>query len=361
MHTIRKVLAAIKKADEMFSLIEPGDRIAVGFSGGKDSMVLLAALERYHHFAKKDFSYVAVYLDLGFPAGRPPYLQSFAAAIGARLVIKDASFVYDALSSHVRKGEGHHLPCSLCSRMKKAAICEAAHELGCNKVAFAHHLDDMVETFFMNAVHAAMLATFAPKMELTRNRITFIRPLVLAREDDIRRAAKEEGFPVPVRVCPSDGFTDREKTKNFLKEIYEKFPQSRENLASSLLDYRRFDLPFLQGSNLPSGLRLEAVSTKERALLLRKMPPKGTETYLVMDKGRVVGQCSLRKIEGHRYALLGFEAGRAARKEIVEHFEQELSRKSSPMVLELLGLSKAEKEALGYHKRPDGHYAKRLS
>ena len=359
MRTIRKILASIRKADETFNLIEKGDKIAIGFSGGKDSMALVAAFERYKHFAKKDFDYVAVYLDLGFPAGRPPYLEEFAARYHANLVIKDARFVYDALKAH-QKGEGHHLPCSLCSRMKKAAICEAAHELGCNKVAFAHHLDDAVETFLMNLFHGGMAQTFAPKMELTRNKITFIRPLVFAREKDIRRSAKEEGFPEAVKVCPADGFTERQKVKEFLTNVYEEFPQSEHNLALALLDFRRLELFFNQGESLPHG-RLEAVSTKERALLLPQKPPKEKgDTYIAYDEeGKLVGQISLIMLDAHRYALKGIHLPKAMRKEAIEHFEGVLRMKTSPMTLMVFGLSKEEKEALGYRKGPRGYY-KRL-
>ncbi len=359
VRTIRKILAAIRKADETFNLFEKGDKIAIGFSGGKDSMALLAALERYKHFAKKDFDYVAVYLDLGFPSGRPPYLEEFAASYRAKLIIKDARFVYDALTAH-RKDESHHLPCSLCSRMKKAAICEAAHELGCRKVAFAHHLDDAVETFVMNLFHGGMAATFSPKMELTRSGITFIRPLVFAREKDISRTAKEEGFPVAGKLCPADGFTERQKVKEFLKDVYEDFPQSEHNLALALLDYRRLALFFEQGESLPHG-RLEAVSTPQRALLLPYKPPRGTgDTYLVYDdKGKLAGQLTLEMLDAHRYAIRGIHLPQELRKEAIAHFEAVLRQKTSPMTLMLFGLRREEKEALGYKEGPRGFY-KRL-
>ncbi len=360
MHSIRKVLAAMRKADEDFLLFEKGDRIAIGFSGGKDSMVLLAALERYRRFAKKDFSYVAVYLDLGFPGGSPAYLAEFADRVGAPFVKKDAGFVYEALLSHVRPGEGHHLPCSLCSRMKKAAMAEAAHELRCNKVAFAHHLDDAVETFALNLFHAGMAATFSPKMELTRSRLAFIRPLVYAREEDIARTMKEEGFPTPVKVCPSDGITERTKVKGFLKEVYREFPQSEGNLALALTDYRRLDLFFEQGISLPSGYRLEAASTVKRALLLPHRPPRGTSlTYLCYEGRKIIGQLSLREIDAHVHVLEGIHLPKKARMEAICHFEALLRAKTSPMTLLLKGPPKDEKEALGYRKTPRG-YAKRL-
>ena len=173
------LLACIRKADFDYNLIENGDRILVGLSGGKDSMALVHVLNNYRKFKDKNFTFVAVFLDLGFSFPHRKEMEEYALKEGFELIIYDATTVAPILEAHREKGL---LPCSICSRMKKACINKAAHELKITKVAFAHHADDAIETLFMNMTYGGRVATFAPKMFLSNEKINFIRPFIYARE-----------------------------------------------------------------------------------------------------------------------------------------------------------------------------------
>ena len=242
MKAIRTILACLRKADQMFNLIEDGDKIALGISGGKDSLVLLQSMHLYRKFSHKNFEIIPITLDLGFPNFDPSKIKDFSATLGLDLIVNDSKDGYKILSIQKENMNLEHLPCSICSRMKKASINKVAKEHGCNKVAFAHHADDAIETLFMNQIFGARVATFSPKMELSNAEITFIRPLILCRESDIEKMVKEENLPVISSSCPADKFTSREDVKAILKGIYEQFPSAKENFLSMLTNYERFSL-----------------------------------------------------------------------------------------------------------------------
>ena len=213
MKSIRTVLACIRKADNTYNLIEHGDKIVIGLSGGKDSVVLTYCLNLYKKFSHTDFIIQPVTLDLGFPGFNPKPLEEFCESIGLTLKVVNAQEVYRILKIQQEKQGLKHLPCSICSRMKKAAINKVANELGFNKVAFAHHFDDAIETLLMNEIHGSRIATFSPKMHLENADIIFIRPLILAHEEEIRKLIKEENLPVLDSKCPADKHTTREDIK----------------------------------------------------------------------------------------------------------------------------------------------------
>ena len=278
MRAIRKVLASIRNADLRFSLINQGDKIVVGVSGGKDSLVLLYALNLYRKFAQCDFEIIPVMLDLGFASFNPSAIQEYVKTLGMELVVADARTVYPILAKHTK--EGGHLPCSICSRMKKAAINKVAKGLGAKKVAFAHHAEDAIETLFMNELYGGRIATFVPKMHLQKADIDFIRPLILCRESEIEKTAREEKFPVMKSPCPSDGFTTREDVKNLLAGIYKKYPDAKENFLTMLYNYEQEDLwgkeifYKIEGSDLS----LKPVLSKEDALIMAKIR---TDVFLI--------------------------------------------------------------------------------
>ena len=242
MKSIRTVLACIRKADSTYNLIEHGDKIVVGLSGGKDSVVLTYCLHLYQKFSHTDFKIQPVTLDLGFPEFNPQPLVEFCRSLGMELMVVDSREVYKILQIQQKEQNLKHLPCSICSRMKKAAINKVANEIGFNKVAFAHHADDAMETLLMNEIHGCRFATFAPKMHLEKADITFIRPLVLAHESDIIKLVKEENLPVLDSRCPADKTTTREDIKGVLAGIYKKYPQAKENFLTMLSNYEQVDL-----------------------------------------------------------------------------------------------------------------------
>jgi len=256
MEAIRVILACIRKADIEFNLINDGDRICLGISGGKDSMTMFYALNLYKKFSKTKFEIFPVMINLGFDNFDPTITKSFAKKIGYDLKIVEAKTVYEILKIQKDKQHTKNLQCSICSKMKKAIINKAAHELKCNKVAFAHHRDDAIETLFLNEIYGGRIATFSPKMFLSNEKITFIRPLVLAKEADIKRLVEEKNIPVSSSHCPNDKYTEREEIKKILHNIYLKYPASRENFLNIMLNETKEDIFYshienkIDGSNL---------------------------------------------------------------------------------------------------------------
>lgn len=240
MKAIRTILACLRKADATYDLINHNDKIVVGLSGGKDSVALLYALSLYQKFSHTNFTLQPVILDLGFDNFDPTLMIEFCQKLNLNLIVYDAKDVYNILKAN--QEDDKHLPCSICSKMKKAAINKAANELGFNKVAFAHHADDAIETLLMNQIYGARIATFAPKMHLERANITFIRPFALAREKDIISLIKEENLPVLASTCPSDKMTTREDIKLVINNIYKQFKESKNNFLTMLSNYEKYDL-----------------------------------------------------------------------------------------------------------------------
>ena len=240
MKAIRTVLACIRKADQEYNLINHGDKILIGLSGGKDSVVLTYALSLYQKFSHTDFVIQPVILDLGFPNFNPYEMNKFCESLGLKLMVVDNTEVYKILQ--IQQKDKEHLPCSICSRMKKASMNKIANELGFNKVSFAHHADDAIETYMMNTLFGGRIASFAPKMHLERADITFIRPLINVRESDIIKLVKEENLPVLASTCPANMHTRREDMKNLLKNIYKKWPIAKDNLLTMLSNYEKEDV-----------------------------------------------------------------------------------------------------------------------
>ncbi len=212
---MQKILGYMRKAIQEFDLIQNGDKIAVGVSGGKDSLVLLEGLVRLKRFIGIDYEVTAITLDPRFGGTDGDYssVEEMCQRLGVDFILKRThigEIVFD-----VRQETN---PCSLCARMRRGALHDAAKEAGCNKIALGHNYDDAVETFVMNLFNEGRLGCFAPKSYLSRKDITMIRPLVFAPEKEVRSAAKRSGLEVVKSKCPADGHTYREKTKRFLAE-----------------------------------------------------------------------------------------------------------------------------------------------
>ncbi len=212
---MQKILGYMRKAIQEFDLIQDNDRIAVGVSGGKDSVVMLKGLVMLKRFIGIEYDVVAVTLDPVFNGVHTDYtpITELCESLGIEHVIKRTQIgeiVFD-----IRK-ETH--PCSLCARMRRGALHDVTKEYGCNKIALGHHYDDAVETFMMNLFIEGRLGCFAPKSYLSRKDIHLIRPLVFAPEKEVKRALNKNNLPVVKSVCPVDGYTSRQKTKEFLAE-----------------------------------------------------------------------------------------------------------------------------------------------
>ena len=240
MKAIRTILACIRKADQTYNLINHGDKILIGLSGGKDSVALTYALSLYQKFSHTDYVIQPVIMDLGFPNFDPTPMRDFCESLGLKLMVVDNTEVYRILQ--IQQKDKEHLPCSICSRMKKASMNKIANEIGFNKVAFAHHADDAIETYMMNTLFGGRVASFSPKMHLERANITFIRPLIEVRESDIIKLIKEEKLPVLESTCPANKHTRREDMKDLLKKIYRDYPIAKDNLLTMLSNYEKEDI-----------------------------------------------------------------------------------------------------------------------
>ena len=233
------LMSKINKAILDFQMLEDNDYIAVGLSGGKDSLVLIHTLAKLKEYSKISFNLIAIHLDLGFPKEDFSLILDFLKELKVECQIVKTE-IYQILQKNLTN-DGH-LPCSLCSKFKKALVIEEATKLKYNKVAFAHHGDDAIETIVLNALYGGRLATFRPKMYLTRSKMTFIRPLIYVREKEISNYANINKLPVLISSCPNDGNTKRAEVKELLNKLYLKYPDAYHNLLIMLSNTKKVDL-----------------------------------------------------------------------------------------------------------------------
>ena len=215
-YSVQLILGYMRRAIEQYHMIENGDRVAVGVSGGKDSVTLLAGLVALRSFIGIDYQVVAITLDPGFDGISTDYtpIRELCARLGVEYVEKQTNI------GHVVFDVRHEAnPCSLCAKMRRGALHDTAKEHGCNKLALGHHYNDAVETFMMNLFHEGRIGCFSPVTYLARKDITVIRPLCLAPEKDIVGAVRKEGLPVVKSRCPVDKKTARQQMKEYLKEL----------------------------------------------------------------------------------------------------------------------------------------------
>ncbi|MGX8835660.1 tRNA 2-thiocytidine biosynthesis TtcA family protein [Amedibacillus sp. YH-ame6] len=236
---LQAILRDIRRADRDYNLIEDGDRIAVGVSGGKDSMVLLTALHMYSKFEGKNFTVVGIHIKLGFPNMNFDEVNAFCENEGIEFHKFD-SIVYEILKKNLDKNG--NLKCSLCSKFKKATVIDEAKKLNCTKVAFGHHSDDAVETLLMNMIHGGKIATFLPRMYLSRTDMTFIRPLIYSYEEAIIAAQQNNDIPFVQSTCPNDGYTERQDMKELLQDFYVKYPMAKSNFVHMLSNQEQIEL-----------------------------------------------------------------------------------------------------------------------
>ncbi len=226
---MKKILGCIRRADEDFGLIQDGDKIAVGVSGGKDSIALLYAMRLYQYFSKAKFDIVGITLDMGLFHPDTNELQSFCDSndIPYKVVPTEiGNIVFE-----IRKETN---PCALCSKLKRGALHDAALELGCNKVALGHHFDDVLETLMMSLLYEGRFNTFSPLTYLDRKNIHVIRPMVYLNEMEIIGAVKRHSLPVFKSGCPADGETAREEMKELVRVIVKKYPDFKERVLTAL-------------------------------------------------------------------------------------------------------------------------------
>jgi len=222
------LLNKVKRALREFNLIEDGDNIAVGVSGGKDSMILLYALAIIRKITPLKFNIYAVTLDLGWNNDFTP-LHDFCASLDIPYYIKQTEIGKIIYEERQEKN-----PCSLCTKMRRGALNNYAKELGCNKVALGHHLDDAIETFMLSLTYEGRISTFLPKSYLSRIDLTSIRPLVFVYEKNISSIVNMLKIPVVVNNCPADGRTKRQEIKNLISQMETTNPLVKERIISAI-------------------------------------------------------------------------------------------------------------------------------
>ncbi len=214
MNEMKRLLSFVRRAVDDYEMIDDGDRIAVGISGGKDSLTLLAALAEMRRFYPKKYEIVAITVDMGFEGSDFSEVAEFCKRLNVeyRIVSTEiAKIIFD-----VRKEPN---PCSLCAKMRRGSLHAEAQAAGCNKVALGHHYDDAVETFIMNLFFEGRLGCFSPKSYLSNRKLTLIRPLLYATEKDVMYFVRKRPLPVMTSLCPEDHATERENVKQLLSGL----------------------------------------------------------------------------------------------------------------------------------------------
>ncbi len=211
MKDFERLLGCTRRAIENYNMIEDGDRIAVGISGGKDSLVLTAALARLRDILPQRFEIFGVTLDLGFEGDDFSEIEKFCEKSSVPYTVEKTNIANIIFDMRHEKN-----PCSLCAKMRRGALTQYAAKMGCRKLALGHHYDDVVDTFMLNLIHGGRLSTFEPMTYLSRSEVTVIRPLIYVREYETRKFAEAHKLPIHVSLCPADGNTERENMKNTL-------------------------------------------------------------------------------------------------------------------------------------------------
>lgn len=226
---MKRVLSLLRQAVDQYELIEDGDKIAVGVSGGKDSMALLTALCALKKFYPIPFELYAVTVDLGFKNLDIDSISAYCASLSIPFIAVStdiAQIVFDI------RNESN--PCSLCANMRKGALNNKLDELGINKVAYAHHKDDVVNTFFMSLIYEGRLHTISPKIHFDDNKITVIRPFIYMNESDIKGFVKRYNIPVVKSPCPMDKKTSREYVNEIVNGINKVTPGVKNRVITAI-------------------------------------------------------------------------------------------------------------------------------
>ena len=235
--TTQKMLSLLRKGITKYKMIRGGDKIAVGVSGGKDSVTLLKLLAEYKRWSPEKFDLIAISVDLNFEDAKTDFnpIKSLCDSLDVEYHVEKTEIgkiVFD-----VRKESN---PCALCSKMRKGALNNLAKKLGCNKVALGHHADDLTDTLLLSLFYEGRLSTFAPKSYLDKIDLTLIRPMIMIREADIISYSKT--LPITKSCCPANTFTKREYVKDVVKEISKTVPNIREMMFTALIHPERYNL-----------------------------------------------------------------------------------------------------------------------
>lgn len=228
---MKKLLSLTRAAVDKYNMIEAGDKIAVGVSGGKDSLALLYALAKLRDFYPKPFSLVAITLDYQFNGIAEDYtaIEALCKKLQVEYIVRRTNLWEVIFKTRKEKN-----PCSLCAKMRRGLLHDTAVANGCNKVAFGHHLDDAAETFLMNLLNGGKIGCFSPVSYLSNKKLYLIRPLIFAYEKDVAAAARRANLPVVKSRCPMDKVSNRQNMKELLKALEKDNPAVRKKIVGAL-------------------------------------------------------------------------------------------------------------------------------
>lgn len=230
MENTKRILSYTRRAVDDYKMIEDGDKIAVGISGGKDSIALLCSLAQLRRFYPRKFELIAITIDMGFE-GEMDFsrVKELCAELDVPYHIIKTD-IYDIIFN-VRKEAN---PCALCAKMRRGALHNAAKDLGCNTVALGHHFDDVVETFMLNLFFEGRIGCFQPVTHLSRVGIKLIRPLIYMPERHVVDFVNKNSLPVVTSECPEDKHTEREEMKTLLHQLEHKYKGLRYRLYGAI-------------------------------------------------------------------------------------------------------------------------------
>lgn len=239
---MQKIVGRVRRAVEDYGMISEGDKIVVGLSGGKDSILLLTALAELKKYYPKRFDLAAVNIDMGFQETSEEEvkaLSDYVESLGVTFY-REKTDIAEILF-RIRNEKN---PCSLCSKLRRGALNTKCLELGANKLALGHHSDDVLETVLLSFVYEGRFSCFSPVTELSRTGITVIRPMLYVGECDVKGAAKRFKFPVVFNPCPADKHTKREEMKELVKHIQKGFPDAKDRMLAAIFHPERTNLRF---------------------------------------------------------------------------------------------------------------------
>jgi tRNA(Ile)-lysidine synthase TilS/MesJ len=229
---VQKLLSYVRRAVDDYHMIQPNDCIAVGVSGGKDSLTLLLALARLRRFYPVPFSLKAITLDIGFPNMDFSPLAHFCEELDAEFILEKTDIreiVFD-----IRKESN---PCSLCAKLRRGALLNTALSHGCHSVALGHHQDDVIETYMLSLLYEGRFHCFLPVTQMEDKEISVIRPLIYTPEAYIRSVAKKSDLPLVKSTCPADGNSKRQEIKDLLWSIEKENRGARQRIFGAIQRY----------------------------------------------------------------------------------------------------------------------------
>ena len=228
---LQQLLSYTRKAVDEYSMIEEGDHIAVGVSGGKDSLTLLYAMHGLKRFYPKKFKLSAITVDLGYES---------ADMTDVIKLCQDLDIPYEIVPTDIARilfeERKEKNPCSLCAKMRKGALNDAVKKMGCNKIAYAHHKDDIIETMLLSLIFEGRFHSFSPKTYLDRMDLTVIRPIMFVDESEVIGFKDKQNLPVVKNPCPVDGYTKRQYAKEMVQSLNQENPGSKQRMFTAILN-----------------------------------------------------------------------------------------------------------------------------